>query len=279
MKADARRVLRRNLEEILPLHRNFEALHEGILAELASACRGEELLTAFREISDAPLCSDAFALFCRISAQGMTDAEQLTRLLPDLSPSEDVPRDTRTAYLRSAYTDRAFAAFSREIHRLSAQYQTSFSAGCEEVYYGRCSYCILPIRNSEDGTLTSFTRMIAKYDLKIARVCDIVTQDDAVMRYALLRRGLDLHIPENGFLQASLILPPGISAGTFLHAAECTGASAEDISTVPLRYTSDRLSLIITFRVTQESAAPLLIFLSAAAESCTPDGIYTLSAT
>jgi len=277
VNAEIRRILRRNLEELEPSRRAGEALYEGTLAELAKFASGDDPAAAFREISDMPLCSAEFARFCRMTAGGITDPLILAKFLPDQSAAEDIPSDTRTAYLRNAYTDRAFAAFSREIHRLSAQYQTSFSAGCEEVYYGRCSYCILPIRNSEDGTLSSFTRMITKYDLKIARVCDITTQDgDSTMRYALLRRGLDLHAPQDGFLQTTLLLPGAVSIGTFLHAAEYTGASAENIATIPLQYTSDRTSLNITFRINRESTAPLLLFLGAVTESCTTDGIYTL---
>ena len=277
MNTDARRILRRNLEELERVRRSSDALYEGTLAEMASFCAGEDPAAAFREIFPEPLCCEEFALYCRMAVSGITSPARLAHLLPEAVSAEDIPSDTRTAYLRSAYTDRAFAAFSKEIHRLSAQYQPSFSAGCEEVYYGRCSFCILPIRNSEDGTLTSFTRMITKYDLKIARVCDVSTQDgDATMRYALLRRGLDLHVPSDGFLQATVLLPPAVSLGTFLRAAEKTGASAEDITTIPLRYTTDRLSLNITFRVNRTSTAPLLLFLSTAAESCTLDGIYTL---
>lgn len=277
MNAEIRRILRRNLEELKPSRHAADALYEGTLAELAKFGAGDDPAAAFREISDEPLCSVEFARFCRMTAGGITDPDRLAKFLPDSSMAEDTPPDTRTAYLRNAYTDRAFAVFSGEIHRLSAQYQTSFSAGCEEVYYGRCSYCILPIRNSEDGTLSSFTRMITKYDLKIARVCDIATQDgDSTMRYALLRRGLDLHVPQDGFLQTTLLLPGDVSIGAFLNAAEQTGAAAEDIATLPLQYTNDRTSLNITFRIDPESTAPLLLFLGAVTESCTPDGIYTL---
>ena len=278
MNTDARRILRRNLEELRRVRRDSDALREGTLAETAAFCAGDDPVQAFRDIYGEPLCCEEFARYCRMTAGGITSAEQLAQYLPDPASAEDIPSDTRTAYLRSAYTDRAFSSFAGEIHRLSAQYQSSFQASCEEVYYGRCSYCILPIRNSEDGVLTSFTRMITKYDLKIARVCDVATQDgDSTMRYALLRRGLDLHAPQDGFLQTTLLLPAEISVGTFLRAAEETGASAEDITTLPLRYSSDRLSLSITFRINRESTAALLMFLSAAAESCTLDGIYTVN--
>jgi len=278
MNADDLAVLRENMESITTQRTLYDALLFGTEAELARLCRtGDALADVFTAVCGAPLCSPEFARFCRRVLGGITDPAVLRQMLPPEAAAEERTPDTRTAYLRSAYTDRAFAAFSRGIERLSAQYQASFSAGCEEVYYGRCSYCILPIRSTEDGTLTSFTRMIAKYDLKISRVCDVATQNgESTMRYALLRRGLDLRVPEHGILQAALVLPDGVSVGQFLHAAEATGAAAEDITTVPLRYSDTLTSLNICFRIDPMSAAPLLCFLSAVPGSCTPDGIYAL---
>ena len=275
MRPDALSVLRQNREEIRRQERDCQALKDGILWEAASLCRAGNIAEVFRSISDEPLCCGEFASLCRTVYENRTEAGLLASLLPDES-SEETPPDTRTAYLRSAYTDRAFSAFSRHIERLSAQYQSSFAAGCEEVYYGRCSYCILPIRNSEDGALTSFIRLITKYDLKIARICDVTTQDgDNTMRYALLRRGLELSVPDNGILQATLVLPNGISAGQFLSACELTGASVDSATTLPLRYTSEIASLCICFRIDKSCAAPLLCFLSRSLDSCTVDGIYS----
>lgn len=276
MKTEALRILRENMETVSEYRAAADALAAGTEAELARLCRETDSPSeGFTAVFGTQLCSVAFARLCRRVLGGITDTAILARLLGCENAAEEMPPDTRTAYLRNAYTDRAFAAFSDGIERLSAHYQSSFSAGCEEVYYGRCSYCILPIRSTEDGTLTSFTRMIAKYDLKISRVCDIPTQDgDAAMRYALLRRGLDLRVPESGILQTSAVLPQGISVGTFLLAAEATGAAVEDITAVPLRYSDTLTALNICFRIDRMSAAPLCCFLGTVLDSCTPDGIY-----
>jgi len=275
MRPDALSVLGRNREEVLRQQQDCNALTDGILWEAAALCRTRDITEVFTSVCRAPFCSAEFAALCRLVYKNITDEEALASLLPD-DYAEESPPDTRTAYLRNAYTDRAFSAFSHHIDRLSAQYQPSFAAGCEEVYYGRCSYCILPIRSSEDGTLTSFTRMITKYDLKIARICDIPAQDgDSTMRYALLRRGLELTVPDDGILQVTLVLPNGISAGQFLSAAEATGASVESLTTLPLRYTSEIAALSICFGIGPQSTAPLLCFLAHALESCTIDGIYS----
>ena len=270
MRGDALSILRRNSEEVQRHQEDCSSLKQGILWELAQLCPvpDGELADRFSAVLDAPLCSEEFASLCRAVCGGLTDRKVLASFLLEDSSDENPP-DTRTAYLRNAYTDRAFACFSQDIHRLSAQYQTSFTAGCEEVYDGRCSYCILPIRNTEDGTLASFIRLITKYDLKIARVCDIITPDgDNTTRYALLRRGLELTVPEDGILQATLVLPRGISTGRFLCACENTGAAVESVTTLPLRYSAEITSLSICFHIDTQSTAPLLCFLSHAAESC-----------
>lgn len=268
-------VLARNMRAVLPYREALSELTDGQLAELARVCRAEirDPADAFRQTFRLPLCSTEFARLCRMTADS---GAGLIRLLPEQTPSEK-PSNRRTAYLRNAYSDRAFAAFSGDIDRLSAQYLPSFSAACEEVYYDRCSYCILPLQSSEDGLLASFSRMIAKYDLKIARICDVVLQDgESTMRYALLKRGLELNIPDDGFFQATFVLPKDASCGAFLAACEETGAAVDRITTTPLHYTNDISALTVCFRIGRESTAPLLLFLRSVLESYTPDGLFSL---
>lgn len=278
IRGDALHILRHNQKAIATMERTNTALRAGILAELTQLCKEErDPAKNFRSVFGEPLCTPHFAQFCRNLLHNVTDPAVLCALLPDIAAMEDPPADTRTAYLRSAYTDRAFANFSRGIERLSAQYQTSFSASCEEVYYGRCSYCILPIWNAEDGLLASFSRMIAKYDLKIAQISDVATQDgDLTVRYALLRHGLSLFVPQPGMIQLTSFLPDSISLGEFLHACESTGAKVADIAALPLQYSSSSASFHICFHVNEESGAPLLFFLNSVLESFSPDGIYSL---
>jgi len=280
VKEDALRILRENRREITDALRDSDALLCGTVAELARLCPQDSIPDSlpelFTAVFDTPLCSKEYALLCRRILSGVTEQSVLLRLLPEDALSEDAPGDTRTAYLRSAYTDRAFSVFSEKLGRLSAQYLSSFQAGCEEVYYGRCSYCILPIFNSDEGMLTTFSRMIAKYELKIAQVCEISLQDgDSVMQYALLRRGLNLSVPEDGILQAVVVLPDFVPAGCFFSACEALGASVQSVTTLPLPYTNERISLDIRFRINRACTAPLLCFLNTAPDSFIPYGIYS----
>ena len=264
-------ILRRNWRELSRQSGALAVLTDGQLAELARLTDAASAAQRFRAVCAEPLASASFARLCRLMLAGETDAAPY---FPE-SVSTEPPPNARTAYLRNAYADRAFAAFSQKIDRLAAQYASSFSAACEEVYYDRCSYCILPLQSTEDGLLTSFTRMIAKYDLKIALVTDVPMQDgDATMRYTLLKRGMETRIPETGYLQATFVLPRKIPCGAFLAACEACGASLDRVTTVPLHYTSDLASLTVCFRVDRSSAAPLLLFLRETLESYTPDGLF-----
>lgn len=269
-------ILSANLEEIKNAADALHILTEGQIAELSSLCPAGSLPPDnCMEVFGEDVCSVDFARFCRRALRGMTDADTFTRLLTDLTPVSGENTGTLTAYMRNLYSDRAFERFSGGVHRLSARYFSSFSAACEEVYYDRCQYCILPLQTTDDGTLSSFYRMIGKYELKIRHICDIPTQDgEATVRYALLRRGIVPHCPKNGYFEASFILPEEVPLGRFLAACEATGARIDRIRSMPLSYADDIVSLCVTFRITPETAAPLLYFLRSVLHSYTPEGLY-----
>lgn len=97
----------------------------------------------------------------------------------------------RIIYQRNSYADNAYLRFASILSHSRAVYTHSFETVCEEVYNGSCEYCILPLENTTEGPLTSFTRLIDRYALKIAATCDIPTTDGTrITRFALLRRSL-----------------------------------------------------------------------------------------
>lgn len=105
--------------------------------------------------------------------------------------AEDVPANAaeRIAYPRSSYADAAYLRFSELLHLPRTVYTHSFPAACEEVYNGLCEYCILPLENSSEGPLNSFSRLIDNYGLKVAATCDVCAADGSrSTRFALLRR-------------------------------------------------------------------------------------------
>ncbi len=94
----------------------------------------------------------------------------------------------RISCQKNRYTDAAYERFATLLPEPRAAFAHSYRSVCEDVYNGLCEYCILPLENSTEGRLTSFSRLIAMYDMKIAAVCDVPVGDDRVTRFALLRR-------------------------------------------------------------------------------------------
>ena len=95
----------------------------------------------------------------------------------------------RISYQKNNYTEKAFQRFSVLLGEAKAAYAHSFPSVCEDVYNGISEYCILPIENSTEGRLVSFTRLISQFDLKIVATCDVRSGEDKTTRFALLRRG------------------------------------------------------------------------------------------
>ncbi len=269
-------ILSANLARIKETASALHVLTEGQIEEFSALYPAGSLPPEnCRMVFGEDICSKDFARFCSRVLRGVTDTNTFTRLLAELAPVSGENTGTLTAYMRNLYSDRAFERFSGSLHRLSARYFSSFSAVCEEVYYDRCQYCILPLQTTDDGTLSSFYRMIGKYELKIRHICDIPTQNgEATVRYALLRRGIVPQCPDSGYFEASFILPEELPIGRFLAVCEDTGARIDRIRSMPLSYADDIVSLCVAFRITPESAAPLLYFLRSVLHSYTPEGLY-----
>ncbi len=270
-------VLAANAAELKTADGMLHSLRQGLFAEMrATAPADTSTLSVFRTVFGDDLCTSDFALFCSSLLAGTNDGTLIQALLPEFTPVGKEFERGHTAYLSSPYSDRAFELFSRSVPALTAYHHPSFAAACEEVYYERSHYCILPVHNSEDGELTAFHRMIAKYELKLYRVCDTVFPDtDTTVRFALLRRGIVPKIPPVGYLDVRLTLPEGVHLGTFLAACEATGACIDRIRTVPTSYTNDITSLSVTFRISPHCGAPLLQFLRFALYSYSVEGIYS----
>lgn len=104
----------------------------------------------------------------------------------------------RVAYMPGAFADKAYERLSRLIPRPRAAAFHSFVEACEEVRGGLCEYGILPLENTRNGKLTSFSRLILRYGLTVVAVCDLEdnSAEGQATRFALLRKG-----PEGDFPQ------------------------------------------------------------------------------
>jgi len=269
------RVLRENTEILHKKEENLAALWEGQLREAAQLYRaGDDPAVLFREVCEKPLCSREFAAFCRMAAETAATSDAAS-LLPESERTDAPPPGDTVAFLPNPYTEQAFSVLAADTPSLHQVPAPSFVAACEDVYNGRCGFCILPLHHSRDGILSAFARMIKKYDLKICAVCDLpLSEEDATMRYALLRRTLDPHIPDAGFLETTVTVPASVGYGDFLCACRQIGAEAVEITSVPLQYAKDMRSATVCFSVTRRTLIPLLLFLGSVLGNYTVHGIF-----
>ena len=217
------------------------------------------------------LVSPDFARFC----EEFTDAGSFG-FIDTYADDDENPVDTaRIAYMQNTFSDRAYRIFERVFERVAANYYPGFREVCEEVYYGRCTHAMLPVSSARDGILASFRKLIEKYELKIVSETDVDTGDDSGMRFALLRRGLNMPSHRN-YCDLTVVLTSGFTPGAFLTACEIIGASAVSVNTYPLEYADDRCGIQITLDISRTDPETLYLFLEGSHVSYEVIGLYDL---
>ena len=180
MKTNEISVLRDNLKWLMHDSEASADIRSGIAKQIAQAIKGkyslptpEDAFSLYRSVCDGVAGDSLFAEVCRqlkpcdISTQGYCEPKNVT-------------------YFRTPMTDRAYKCFANQFPSLRAVYSTDFKSACEDVYYDRSDACILPLESSEDGLITSFRRMLTRYELKIVSKAKIDLQDDGYQTLALL---------------------------------------------------------------------------------------------
>ena len=191
----------------------------------------------------------------------------LNRFWQDRFPSDRELSEfsqNRISYQKNNYTEQAFRCFSDWLGEARAAYAHSFSSVCEDVYNGISQYCILPIRNSSEGRLVSFARLIAQYDLKIAATCDVRVGEDKITRFALLQR--DFTPLSDGeqtaqFYECVCTLSDFPDAEDLLSAARLCGLKAEYVDVQSSELPSQRVFHGV-FRVENGDLLAFLLYLA-----------------
>lgn len=228
------------------------------------------------------LVTPDFARFC----EEFTDAGSFG-FIDTYADDDENPTDAaRIAYMQNTFSDRAYRIFERVFERVAANYYPGFREVCEEVYSGRCGYGILPVSSSADGPLLSFHKLQAKYDLKIALEADVEMNDDTIMRFALLKKGLGTlpgSIPDLcgawRYMDVSVIITDDIKTGDFLSSCEVFGANILNITsapTAPTEYYGENPALTLQFDITNANLEAMYIFLEASHIRYDVSGIYDI---
>lgn len=100
--------------------------------------------------------------------------------------------------VRSPLTDEAYMRFSSVLEETRVVYADDLNEVCENVYYGKTSFCILPIASTVDGRLTGIRTLAMKYGLKTAYTCRVTNADGQSTVLALMKKELSLPFDEEG---------------------------------------------------------------------------------
>lgn len=182
------------------------------------------------------------------------------------------------AYLKNAFSDKAYRKFAEDFNKVSAAYYPGFREVCEEVYYERCSHAILPFYSSTDGQLPSFRKLISKYDLKIISATDVQMSDEAIMRYALLKKTIPSLSSDkkSSHLDISVVIDKRFACGSFLVACESLGATVQSVSSYPLEYADNGEVFSVVFNVSTADLTALYLFLEGSHIRYTVEGLYNI---
>lgn len=224
---------------------------------------------------------------CRTLRKEIKDTRDALKLLIEVSgPSQSELRDEnssgRIAYMKNNYTESAFLKFSKVLSSARSAYFQSFDAVCEEVYSGRCEFCILPLESSSEGQLNSFYSMIDRFELKIAAVCDVEHHDSQrFTRFALLKKSLFetvglRHQPKEQILEFRFSSAIGGTSPLcdILTAAEACRLRLLRLASLPLPYNDEMLSYYASFTVDGAELLTFLTFIALEFPQCDPLGVY-----
>ncbi len=200
--------------------------------------------------------------------------------------AENFPVNSKIAYVRNGYSDKAYSIFSGVIPNSSVIYHGSFAAVCEEVYYGRTGYCILPYETSAEGSLSGFRKLIRKYELEPVLTCSVQSGNasqgvQSVTKFVLLSRGCvpQLKIPQKTdsqkYIRITLDNPESAVQTEVYLCAMLTGMEFAKIESVPVSWDGDRYSAVMNFRVTEADPCPFLLYLRMEVQECSEICIYS----
>lgn len=245
-----------------------EAEHRPLgTAEPAFASVGEAAATA----RSAYFCS----ALCRYRAEMGAEIKESDLLIT--SQSEEAELGNTVAYVRNAVSDEAFRQFSAALKGASVSYTSAFSSACEEVYYGRVRYCILPYETSDEGTLSGFMKMIRKYELHNECVCSVRGERSST-RFVLLSRQAGEPLAVKGakrFLKLEISSSEHRALARVVLAASALSIAPVKLQSVPVSWDDGRYVAVLTFDLAGQSAAPFLMYLSLCVPECSDVAVYS----
>ncbi len=108
-----------------------------------------------------------------------------------LTPDDFLPTTVslpRVAYVRNAYTEEAFDAFSSAHTGATSLFTDSYEEACRSVASGEAGYCILPWRDTFGAYHRATLGMLEIFGLVAVSHVTVTDGEDVPMQYALVAR-------------------------------------------------------------------------------------------
>ncbi len=169
------------------------------------------------------------------------------------SDTETVFEVDTVSYLKNSLADVAYNNFSKLLKDPRVAYGETFLDVCEDVYYSRTPYCILPLESSEDGRMAGFGNMIRKYGLKIVLTCNVESANGKTTRFALLKRELakiecKSGISEGDYLEIGFNFGENLRLQEVLQAANYFGFFLNKVDSLPIYYSVKEYYFDVIFK-------------------------------
>ena len=273
-----------NLQEFYKRENLVKQQKNITLSELArhyceTCSNADDILKSLKEITDL-LSADDKMVFLSELCHSEFSAKLKDILFIGSAEPTSAGAHSKISYLKNKYNDTAFEYFSHSIANAKPDYASSFTECCENVFDGRCEYCILPLINSRDGRLLSFYSLLERYELKICGVIDIDSEDaTSTIKHALIGRSckeLRKKIQKNQkYIFEFYITSDNTNfLSPLFEAANQVGATLTCIDSIPTEYAPHLQKFFISFSVSSHNLLSLRLFVALNHSAYTPLGIY-----
>ena len=281
---EKQRILLENLQEFNARENLVKRQKEITATELARLrCEATPDIDALRELlyelSDSISASEEISLVANLLSSEMGGA---LKKAVAIGSSEPTPAGAhaKISYVKNKYNDEAFEHFSRSVTNAKAIFATSFKEAAENVFDGRCEFCILPIANSNEGRLMSFYSLLDRYELKICETVDLDIEDSSEsVRYARVGRAckepkMRSAEPQSYIFEFSITSASSDFFGPIFEAARLTDSRLLSVDSLPLEYSADSQRFFFSFSIPQKKATLFRLFTAFKNQSYTPLGLY-----
>lgn len=253
------------------------------LSELASTyceaySNADNILSSLRETVTELSASDEIVFLSELCKSQLNEQIKESLFIGSFEPTL-AGAHSKISYVKNRYNDLAFEHFSQSIPNAKPDYALSFAECCENVFDGRCEFCILPIMNSKDGRLMSFYSLLDRYDLKICGTVELDSEDASTIKYAIISRACKeqkgrLQKSKSFIFEFSIINENTEFFSALFEAATKIGAKLTSIDSLPIEYASNIQKFFFSFSLPQQNSLAFRLFVALNHQSYTPIGLY-----